>query len=76
MGYIISNVPIGYREVDKSLYAEMIISQGISIDRVDGIFIGKGEIVITGSPISDDENHNCDMMGCSSISHVLYRTKL
>jgi hypothetical protein len=31
------------------------------------------DLVVLGSP---DENHNCDMMGCSSVSHVLYRLKV
>jgi hypothetical protein len=29
------------------------------------------EFIICGHP--ETENHNCDMMGCSSVSHVLYR---
>lgn len=33
-----------------------------------------GEIVICGIPDSDDEElHNCDQMGCGSLSHVLIR---
>lgn len=43
------------------------------IKNVDGVFIGKGEIVITGIPDSEDETHNCDAMGCSSVSHVIFR---
>lgn len=31
------------------------------------------EIVVCGMPRNDDESHNCDEMGCSSVSHVLYR---
>lgn len=31
------------------------------------------EIIVIGEPNDDDENHNCDFMGCSSINHVLYR---
>lgn len=30
------------------------------------------EIIVLGYP-GDDESHNCDEMGCSSVSHVLYR---
>lgn len=31
------------------------------------------EVVIVGHPLMDDESHNCDMMGCSSVSHVVAR---
>ncbi len=31
------------------------------------------EIIVVGWPEDDDESHNCDVMGCSSVSHVLYR---
>jgi hypothetical protein len=31
------------------------------------------EIIVLGQPDTDDEEHNCDCMGCSSVSHVLYR---
>ena len=36
------------------------------------------EIVIVGYPAPDEhlpeeEQHNCDALGCSSVSHVLYR---
>jgi len=31
------------------------------------------EIVVIGWPGEDDESHDCDEMGCSSVSHVLYR---
>jgi hypothetical protein len=31
------------------------------------------EIVVCGFPREDDENHNCDALGCSSVNHVLYR---
>jgi hypothetical protein len=33
------------------------------------------EIIVCGDPKEDDENHNCDFMRCSSVSHVLYRFK-
>lgn len=35
-----------------------------------------GEVVILGQVDSSDESHNCDAMGCSSVSHVLYRLPL
>ncbi len=53
-------VPEGYRE----------------IKNVDGVFVSDKEIVITGTPDEDDENHNCKALGCSSVGHVLFRTKL
>ena len=31
------------------------------------------EIVVCGQPKPNDASHNCDEMGCSSVSHVLYR---
>jgi len=30
-------------------------------------------LIIIGSPNDEDENHNCDRAGCSSVSHVVYR---
>lgn len=32
-----------------------------------------GEIIVVGEPNPEDENHNCDEMGCSTFSHVIYR---
>lgn len=34
------------------------------------ILPGRGEIVVLGMPRG---NHNCDEMGCSSLTHVIYR---
>jgi hypothetical protein len=31
------------------------------------------EIVATEWPTSDDENHDCDALGCSTLWHVKYR---
>ena len=31
------------------------------------------EIIVCGWPDTDDESHDCDAMGCSSVSHVLHR---
>jgi len=31
------------------------------------------EIFVLGWPQEDDESHNCDALGCSTMSHVLYR---
>jgi hypothetical protein len=33
----------------------------------------RGEVVILGSPVGDDESHNCDAMGCGQC-HVLWRS--
>ena len=41
---------------------------------VEKVLVCGNEIMIIGQPEdSDDESHNCDQMGCSSIEHVLYR---
>ena len=33
------------------------------------------EFVIVGTPDADNEEHNCDAMGCGTLSHVLHRIK-
>jgi hypothetical protein len=33
----------------------------------------ENEIIVIGEPKENDESHNCDWMGCSTLSHVLYR---
>lgn len=43
-------------------------------DRI--IITKRGEVIITGYPDWDDEGHNCDEMGCSSVEHVLIRVPL
>lgn len=53
-------IPAGYREL-----------KGIT-----GVFVSDDEIVVTGEPDEDDESHNCDEMGCSSVSHVIFRANL
>lgn len=48
-------------------------------ERVDAeVYVSKvkREIVVIGMPDEDDETHNCDHMGCSSVSHVIYRGSL
>ncbi len=37
-------------------------------------FNDDGEVVLLGSP--ETEAHNCDAMGCSSVSHVIGRGKV
>lgn len=31
------------------------------------------EIIVTGMPDEEDETHNCDVMGCTSVNHVIFR---
>lgn len=31
------------------------------------------EIIVLGWPKDGDDSHNCDAMGCSSVSHVMHR---
>ena len=57
-----NDIPEGYKEVENIT--------GVYIDKRDG------EIVVCGIPDEEDENHDCDQMGCSSISHVLYRSNI
>lgn len=38
-----------------------------------GVSIKNDQCVVVGRPIADDETHDCDAMGCSSIEHVLWR---
>lgn len=38
--------------------------------------VTRTELLIIGQPNPDDESHNCDAMGCSSVSHVLERRPL
>lgn len=52
-------VPNGYELIDAEVYINKT----------------KNEIVVVGSPDEDDETHNCDEMGCSSVSHVIFRSK-
>jgi hypothetical protein len=39
-------------------------------------YVTDREIIVMGQPKEDDENHNCDAMGCGTLSHVLYRLPL
>jgi hypothetical protein len=43
---------------------------------VERVFIADNYIVITGTPDSDDELHNCDQMGCNTCEHVLLRASI
>lgn len=69
-------IPEGYIEIERTFCLEKFKQVGIELECVTGVYIGKGEMVITGHPDSDDEAHNCDDMGFSSVSHVLYRQSI
>lgn len=45
-------------------------------DRVDRILVRDNQLIVTGIPHEDDEEHNCDHMGCSSLECVLYRATI
>jgi hypothetical protein len=49
-------------------YMERIQANGVYIDEQ------YNQIIITGNPT--DYNHNCDIMGCSSVEHVIYRGEI
>ena len=54
--------------------AERCPDGALRMKGVEEVFLYDGEIIITGQP--DDEKpelHNCDVMGCSSVSHVIFR---
>lgn len=40
------------------------------------VFQTRTELIVTGWPDPQDENHNCDALGCTSVSHVLFRFPL
>lgn len=37
-------------------------------------YLTEREVIICGG--IDDESHNCDLMGCSTMSHVIHRFQL
>ncbi len=39
------------------------------------IYSNGHEVIILGMP-AEDSDHNCDVMGCSSVDHVIYRGPL
>lgn len=66
----------GYMEVYKFFYKYILPdeeSKKINANDVEATFLGRGEIVVLGMPRG---NHNCDEMGCSSLTHVIYRKKI
>lgn len=40
---------------------------------IQGVCIKGDRCCVVGRPIPDDESHDCDAMGCSSVEHVLWR---
>lgn len=56
-------------ECDACFHAKVATPEGA---RQHTCFITEeGEIIVLGNP--EDEDHNCDAMGCSSVSHVIFR---
>lgn len=51
-----------------------LIPKGATL--IEAYITSSNEIVVMGQPKKDDENHNCDAMGCGSLSHVLHRLPL
>jgi hypothetical protein len=39
-------------------------------------YLTEKEVIICGTPKNDDESHDCDLMGCSTMSHVIHRFSL
>jgi hypothetical protein len=39
------------------------------------VIVTENEVLVMGCPDEDDEQHNCDVMGCSSVEHVLLRCR-
>ena len=55
--------------------SELTVPKDFMEVETDGVFYNPktGEIVVCGQPEDDDESHNCDEMGCATLSHVLLR---
>lgn len=61
---------------DKAKMDNKNVKKGyLLLEDVD-VYVSNYEIVVTGMPDEDDENHNCDHMGCTSVSHVLFRSPI
>lgn len=39
-------------------------------------FLTEKEVIVCGGVEEDDESHDCDQMGCSTMSHVIHRFNL
>ena len=44
-------------------------------ERLGEAYVTRTELIVTGDP-GGDEQHNCDFMGCSTVSHVVLRLPL
>ena len=55
--------------------SELTVPKDFTEVKADGVFYNSktGEIVVCGQPEDDYESHNCDEMGCATLSHVLLR---
>ena len=41
---------------------------------IQDVYIRGNDMVITGQPADcEDDNHDCDVMGCGSLGHVILR---
>lgn len=48
--------------------------EGIPIENISKIFVEHNEIFIIGFPHKND--HNCNVMGCNSVEHILCRREI
>lgn len=48
----------------------------VHMKNATNVFISDNEIVVLGTPDEEVSEHNCDYMGCSSVEHVIFRSKL
>jgi hypothetical protein len=64
-------IHICFKKNGKTIFEvpEFVVPDGA---RIRGCYKTKSEVIITGDP-EPNEAYNCDQMGCSIISHVLYR---
>ena len=47
--------------------------QCIEHEDIGEVYYSNNEVVITGRP---KNGHNCDSMGCTSVSHIIFRVKV
>jgi len=44
------------------------------LNGVENVYLTDEHIIITGSLVDgDDDQHNCDEMGCSSTEHIIFK---
>ena len=62
------SIPKGFTEINKN--------------KIVGVYYSDGHVVVTGTPITEgedgftEEGHNCDLMGCGSLTHIIFRAKI